>query len=64
MKYLLRQIGLYLVAIWVSLTINFLLPRTMPGDPVTSLIARMRGRLKPQESKPSKLPMASIMAHC
>lgn len=49
MKYLLRQIGLYLVAIWVSLTINFLLPRTMPGDPVTSLIARMRGRLRPQE---------------
>jgi peptide/nickel transport system permease protein len=49
MKYLLRQIGLYLLAIWVSLTINFLLPRAMPGDPVTALVARMRGQLKPQE---------------
>ncbi len=49
MKYLLRQIGLYLLAIWASLTLNFILPRMMPGDPVTSLVARMRGRLKPNE---------------
>ena len=49
MKYLLRQIGLYLTALWASLTLNFILPRMMPGDPVTSLIARMRGRLKPEE---------------
>ena len=35
MKYILRHLGLYLLAIWVSLTLNFLLPRTMPGDPVT-----------------------------
>ena len=49
MKYFLRQIGLYLTAVWVSLTLNFILPRTMPGDPVTALIARMRGRLKPEE---------------
>jgi peptide/nickel transport system permease protein len=49
MKYLLRQIGLYLVALWASLTLNFLLPRFMPGDPVTALFARMRGRLNPAE---------------
>jgi peptide/nickel transport system permease protein len=49
MKYLLRQIGLYLLAVWASLTLNFILPRTMPGDPVTALIARMRGQLKPSE---------------
>lgn len=49
MKYLLRQIGLYLVALWASLTLNFLLPRLMPGDPVTALMARMRGRLNPAE---------------
>jgi peptide/nickel transport system permease protein len=45
MKYLTRQIGLYLAAIWVSLTLNFLLPRTMPGDPVEALVARMHGHL-------------------
>jgi peptide/nickel transport system permease protein len=49
MKYLLRQIGLYLLAAWASLTLNFILPRMMPGDPVTALIARMHGRLKPDE---------------
>jgi len=49
MKYLLRHIGLYLVAAWASLTLNFLLPRTMPGDPVTALIGRMRGRFSPAQ---------------
>jgi peptide/nickel transport system permease protein len=49
MKYLLRQIGLYLVAAWASVTLNFILPRLMPGDPVTALFARMRGRLNPAE---------------
>lgn len=45
MKYLLRQIGLYLLAAWASLTLNFVLPRLMPGDPVTAMISRMHGRL-------------------
>jgi peptide/nickel transport system permease protein len=49
MKYLMRQIGLYLVAAWASVTLNFILPRLMPGDPVTALFARMRGRLNPAE---------------
>ena len=45
MRYLLRQIGLYLIAAWASLTLNFFLPRMMPGDPVTSMLGRMHGRL-------------------
>jgi len=49
MKYLLRHLGLYLLAAWAALTLNFLLPRTMPGDPVTSLIGRMRGRFTPEQ---------------
>jgi peptide/nickel transport system permease protein len=48
-KYLLKHIGLYLVAAWASLTLNFLLPRAMPGDPVIALIGRMRGKFPPQE---------------
>jgi peptide/nickel transport system permease protein len=31
------------------MTLNFILPRMMPGDPVTALVARMRGRLNPAE---------------
>jgi peptide/nickel transport system permease protein len=49
MKYILKHIGLYLVAAWASLTLNFLLPRAMPGDPVIALIGRMRGKFPPQE---------------
>lgn len=49
MKYLFRQVGLYLLAAWASLTLNFILPRAMPGDPVTALVARMRGRIRPEE---------------
>lgn len=49
MRYLIRQIGLYLLAAWASLTLNFILPRTMPGDPVTALMARMHGRLTTDE---------------
>jgi ABC-type dipeptide/oligopeptide/nickel transport system permease component len=44
-----KQIGLYLLALWAAMTLNFILPRLMPGDPVTALFARMRGRLNPAE---------------
>ena len=49
MKYILRHLGLYLLAIWVSLTLNFLLPRTMPGNPVSALIGRMHGKFSPEQ---------------
>ena len=48
MKYLLRRIGFYLVAIWAAVTINFLIPRLAPGDPATALMARFQGRMNPQ----------------
>lgn len=48
MRYLLRRIGFYLLAAWSALTLNFFLPRLMPGDPATALFARFRGRLGPE----------------
>ncbi len=48
MTFLLRRLGFYLLSAWVALTINFLLPRLMPGDPATALFARFRGRLGPE----------------
>jgi peptide/nickel transport system permease protein len=44
----LRRLGFYLLAAWVAVTVNFLLPRLMPGDPATALFARFRGRLAPE----------------
>lgn len=47
MKWLLRRLGLYAVAAFVSLTVAFLLPRLMPGDPAAALLARLQGRADP-----------------
>lgn len=49
MKYLIRQLGFYILAAWISVTVVFLLPRAMPGDPVSALIANMQGRLTPEQ---------------
>src|SRR5258708_24540833 len=48
MQYMLRRIGFYLVALWVSVTLNFIIPRLAPGNPVQSVMARMRGKITPQ----------------
>lgn len=48
MRYLLRHLGLYLVAAWASITLNFFIPRLMPGDPATAMFARFRGQLQPE----------------
>jgi len=48
-RFLLRRLGLYGVALWVSLTINFFLPRLIPGDPAARLLARYANQLRPEE---------------
>jgi peptide/nickel transport system permease protein len=41
MAYLGRRIGFYLVATWAAITMNFFIPRLMPGNPVELLVSRM-----------------------
>ena len=50
MRYILRKIGFYLAALWAALTVNFIIPRLMPGDPVDLLIAKLgqRGPVTPE----------------
>ena len=48
MRYILRRLGFYLLAAWAAVTLNFFLPRLMPGDPATALFARFRGRMSPE----------------
>ena len=45
--YLLRRLGFYALAAWVALTLNFLIPRLMPGDPASVMFARFEGELSP-----------------
>ncbi|HEX9036024.1 MAG TPA: ABC transporter permease [Ktedonobacterales bacterium] len=47
MRHLVQRITLYLVALWSSATLNFLIPRLTPGDPALALLARMHGRVSP-----------------
>ena len=49
MRFILRRLGFYLIAFWVSITLNFLLPRFMPGDPVSRMFARNQDRMQPEQ---------------
>jgi peptide/nickel transport system permease protein len=49
MRYLITRFGVYLVALWGSLTINFLLPRLAPGDPASSILSRMGAEITPAQ---------------
>ena len=53
MRYVARKLGFYLVAAWAALTINFFLPRLIPGNPVELLIGRMAqsGPVPPGEAE-------------
>jgi peptide/nickel transport system permease protein len=44
-SYLLRRLAFYLFTLWAAVTINFFVPRLIPGDPVLSLISRYHGQM-------------------
>ena len=44
MRYYGRKLAFYLVALWGALTLNFVIPRMMPGDPVDILMAKLQQR--------------------
>lgn len=41
MRFYLRKVLFYVAALWFAVTLNFLIPRLMPGNPVDILIAKM-----------------------
>lgn len=45
MQFLLRRLGFYLVAFWAAITVNFLLPRLLPGNPIDYFMARYQNQL-------------------
>ena len=49
MRFVLRRAGAFLLTLWAAVTINFLLPRLMPGTPADAAIARLsrNGQLDP-----------------
>jgi len=47
MRYLLHRIGFFVLTLWAAVTVNFLIPRLMPGDPASAMMARFHGRVNP-----------------
>jgi peptide/nickel transport system permease protein len=41
MRFILRRLGFYAIALWGAVTLNYLLPRMMPGSPIDGLLARL-----------------------
>ena len=41
MRHLIRRLGIYLLAVWAAVTLNFFLPRLVPGDPASALFFRL-----------------------
>ena len=45
MRFFVRRGIFYVVTAWAAVTINFVIPRLMPGDPVKAIMAKSQGRL-------------------
>jgi len=40
-EYLIKRVGMFLLTVWLGMTLNFIIPRLAPGDPITSMVSRM-----------------------
>ena len=49
MRYVLRRAGFFLLTLWAAVTLNFFLPRMMPGNPAIAMMSKFRGRISGQE---------------
>lgn len=43
-----RRLGFFLVTLWAALTLNFFIPRLMPGNPAEAMMSRFKGRINPE----------------
>ena len=41
MRYILTKIGLFILTLWAAVTLNFILPRLMPGSPLDAALAKL-----------------------
>jgi peptide/nickel transport system permease protein len=55
MRFLLRRLGFFAVTMWAALTLNFFLPRLMPGNPAEAMMGKFRGPVSPQALKALEL---------
>ena len=49
MPLLIRRIGFYLIAAYAAITLDFFIPRMLPGNALDAIIAQMRTNITPQQ---------------
>ncbi|MHB8293511.1 MAG: ABC transporter permease [Acidimicrobiales bacterium] len=47
MRYLVRKVGIFLLTLWAAVTVNFVLPRLMPGSPVQAALQKLAATGQP-----------------
>jgi peptide/nickel transport system permease protein len=47
MRYVLNKIGLFLLTLWAAVTLNFVLPRLMPGSPLDAALGKIAASGQP-----------------
>ncbi len=67
MLLIVRRLGVYVVTAWVAITVNFLLPRMMPGNPIQTLIGKLQYNVTAAEIRSIRLSFGgslhSSLAH-
>jgi peptide/nickel transport system permease protein len=51
MRYVLRRLGFFFLTLWAALTLNFILPRLMPGNPALAMLSKFHGQISPSALK-------------
>ncbi|BAX55912.1 Glutathione transport system permease protein GsiC [Photobacterium damselae subsp. piscicida] len=54
MSFFLRRLMFYVIALFFAATLNFILPRMMPGDPVTMMFANAMAHVSPEKIEAMK----------
>lgn len=59
--HILRKLGFYVVALWAAVTLNFLIPRLLPGNPVDVMLSKLalKGPVDPATRRAIELLLGS-----
>ena len=57
MSYLIRRLEFFFITLWAAVTMNFIIPRIMPGSPAEAMLVRFHGRASPQAVKAMELAL-------
>ena len=49
MRFIIRRAGFFLLTLWAALSLNFFLPRIMPGNPINNIISKLHNVTPAQE---------------